>query len=301
MTRHLYRTAVAAILFAMLLACCLAGNARAADVSEDLIIVNKKTNKLAFYRKGVLEKEFLVATGRNTKLTPEGKFKIVSKIKNRPYYKDKIPGGDPDNPLGDRWLGLEVGKTYGTTYAIHGNNNPDSIGKYVSAGCIRMYDDEIHWLYDEVQKFTYVVITNSNLSFDEIAAKHQYPIIKTFKGNIMIDGETKPLEREFYMYQDRVFVPLRNSFELIGGSILLWDQESNTVTAGIGDKTLVHQADTKLAQVNGESMELTMESRNLNGTIMVPLRDMAQLSGYYVEWDAASSTVIMQSPAAPAL
>nr|WP_274363553.1 MULTISPECIES: L,D-transpeptidase family protein [unclassified Paenibacillus] len=283
----------------MLLACCLAGTAKAGESSEDLIIVNKKTNKLAYYRNGVLEKEFSVATGRTTKLTPEGKFKIVSKIKNRPYYKDNIPGGDPKNPLGDRWLGLEVGKTYGTTYAIHGNNNPDSIGKYVSAGCIRMNNDEIHWLYDQVKMFTYVVITNSKLSFDEIAAKHQYPLLKTFKGTLMIDGETKPVERELILYKDRVFVPLRNSFELIGGTIL-WDQSAKTVTATIGNRTIVHQAETKSVEVNGEPMELTLESRNLNGTIMIPLRDVAQMSGYNVEWDAMSHTIIMTSPAAPA-
>lgn len=108
---------------------------------SDLIIVNKKTNKLAYFSDGKLVKTFPVATGKSKELTPEGSFKMVVKVKNRPYYKEKIPGGDPANPLGDRWLGLEVNGTYGTTYAIHGNNNESSIGKYVSAivfECIMM-------------------------------------------------------------------------------------------------------------------------------------------------------------------
>ncbi|MEI2449391.1 L,D-transpeptidase, partial [Priestia megaterium] len=98
----------------------LTGNASAA--SNQLVIINKSTNTLAFYDGGKLVRTFKVATGRQMSYTPEGTFSIVNKIKNRPYYKDNIRGGDPRNPLGDRWLGLNARGTYGTTYAIHGNN-----------------------------------------------------------------------------------------------------------------------------------------------------------------------------------
>ncbi|MGG0587404.1 L,D-transpeptidase [Priestia megaterium] len=80
----------------------LTGNASAA--SNQLIIINKSTNTLAFYDRGKLVRTFKVATGRQMSYTPEGTFSIVNKIKNRPYYKDNIRGGDPRNPLGDRWL-----------------------------------------------------------------------------------------------------------------------------------------------------------------------------------------------------
>ncbi|PMU46559.1 N-acetylmuramoyl-L-alanine amidase, partial [Pseudomonas sp. GP01-A3] len=76
------------------------------------IIINKAINRLAFYENGKLVKEFKVATGRSQELTPEGKFKIVNKIVNRPYYKENIPGGDPRNPLGNRWLGLNARGTW---------------------------------------------------------------------------------------------------------------------------------------------------------------------------------------------
>ncbi|QOR66387.1 L,D-transpeptidase family protein [Cytobacillus suaedae] len=145
-----------------------------AETEPQLIIINKGTNELAYYENGELVKVFKVATGRSNNLTPEGTFRIVNKIKNRPYYKDKIPGGDPRNPLGDRWLGLEARGTYGTTYAIHGNNNPEYIGTYASAGCVRMYDDEVRWLFEQVNKFTTVIITNSSKSFDAIATSHGY-------------------------------------------------------------------------------------------------------------------------------
>ncbi len=139
-------------------------------------MINKATNQLAYYNNGKMVKTFKVATGRQNGFTPEGTFKVVNKIKNRPYYKDNIAGGDPRNPLGDRWLGLNARGTHGTTYAIHGNNNSKSIGTYASAGCIRMYNDEIRWLFDQVKVNTPVVITNTKQSFDTIAAIHGYNV-----------------------------------------------------------------------------------------------------------------------------
>ena len=145
--RNRWKIIVLALVFALPWLMVVPAPTHAQASKNELIIVNKQTNQLAFFANGELVKTFSVATGRTSDLTPEGSFKIVNKIKNRPYYKDHIPGGDPKNPLGDRWLGLEVNGTEGTTYAIHGNNNSRSIGKYVSAGCIRMKNDEIHWLF----------------------------------------------------------------------------------------------------------------------------------------------------------
>lgn len=56
-----------------------------------------------------------------------------------------IPGGDPRNPMGAAVLGLDRGN-----YAIHGTNNPSSIGKFVSFGCIRMFNRDIVDLYRRV-------------------------------------------------------------------------------------------------------------------------------------------------------
>jgi hypothetical protein len=143
---------------------------------SQFIIINKANNQLAYYENSQLKRVFKVATGRSPSLTPEGKFKIVNKIINRPYYKGRIPGGDPRNPLGNRWLGLDARGTWGTTYAIHGNNNPSSIGKYVSSGCIRMYNDEVEWLFNQVKINTPVIITTSGKSFDSIAAANGFKV-----------------------------------------------------------------------------------------------------------------------------
>ncbi|KSU88645.1 N-acetylmuramoyl-L-alanine amidase [Priestia veravalensis] len=148
----------------------------AAGGTTHFIVINKANNQLAYYKNNKLVRTFSVATGRTNSLTPEGKFRIVNKIVNRPYYTGKIPGGDPRNPLGNRWLGINARGTNGTTYAIHGNNNPSSIGKYISSGCVRMYDNEVEWLFSQVTVGTPVVITNSSKSFDAIAAANGYKV-----------------------------------------------------------------------------------------------------------------------------
>jgi lipoprotein-anchoring transpeptidase ErfK/SrfK len=124
------------------------------------IEVNKSKNSLAIFNNQKLVRTLPVATGKDKNLTPVGTFKIVNKIKD-PWYSPKgIPGGTPKNPLGTRWLGLNVPKTNGTKYGIHGTNNPTSIGKYASLGCIRMNNKDVQWLYDHIPTGTKVVIKN---------------------------------------------------------------------------------------------------------------------------------------------
>lgn len=158
-----------------------------------LILINKANNKLAYYNEGKMVKTFKVATGRKRSYTPEGKFKIVTKIVNRPYYKENIPGGHPRNPLGDRWMGINARGTYGTTYAIHGNNNPSSIGTYASSGCIRMYDSDVRWLYGQVKKYTPVIISHSSKSFDAIAASNGY-VPKSTIGKVTVSKKSPQLK-----------------------------------------------------------------------------------------------------------
>jgi lipoprotein-anchoring transpeptidase ErfK/SrfK len=64
-----------------------------------------------------------------------------------------IPGGSPRNPMGAAVLGLDHGN-----YAIHGTNNPASIGGYVSHGCIRMHNQDVLDLYNRVPLGTNVFV-----------------------------------------------------------------------------------------------------------------------------------------------
>ncbi len=71
-------------------------------------------------------------------------------------YADGVPGG-PNNPLGARALYLyKSGRD--TMYRIHGTNEPWSIGRSVSNGCIRMINDHVMDLYERVPVGTRVMV-----------------------------------------------------------------------------------------------------------------------------------------------
>jgi lipoprotein-anchoring transpeptidase ErfK/SrfK len=70
-----------------------------------------------------------------------------------------MPGG-PDNPLGARALYLWQGKK-DTLYRIHGTNEPWTIGRNVSSGCIRMVNDDAIDLYERTPVGTKVMVLGS--------------------------------------------------------------------------------------------------------------------------------------------
>jgi len=76
----------------------------------------------------------------------------VEMIARQPYLPRWV-GGGPGNPLGARALYLG-----NTAYRIHGTNNPNSIGKHVSSGCIRLRDADVIDLYGRVGIGTRVIV-----------------------------------------------------------------------------------------------------------------------------------------------
>src|SRR5471032_1049082 len=73
-------------------------------------------------------------------------------IERQPYLPRFVAGG-PGNPLGARAMYLG-----GTVYRIHGTNDPTTIGKHVSSGCIRLTNDDVSDLYSRVQVGAKVIV-----------------------------------------------------------------------------------------------------------------------------------------------
>lgn len=126
------------------------------------IIINKDSNTLYHLNGEEIIKKYHVATGKQSEHTPEGKFTIIVKYINPSWggagRSKPIKGGAPNNPLGKRWMGLNI--KGGGVYGIHGNSNKDSIGRYISLGCIRMFNEDVEYLYNIVEKNTPVWIGN---------------------------------------------------------------------------------------------------------------------------------------------
>lgn len=126
----------------------------------NFIIINKDSNTLYHLSNREIIDKYPVATGKELKYTPEGKFTIVTKFVNPAWggagRHKPIKGGDPNNPLGTRWMGLNI--RGGGVYGIHGNSDENSIGRYVSLGCVRMFNEDVEALYDLIDYGTPVWI-----------------------------------------------------------------------------------------------------------------------------------------------
>ena len=74
--------------------------------------------------------------------------------RDKPNLPDVVPAGAPNNPVGAAVMFLAGGER-----AIHGTNNPGSIGGAVSYGCIRMFNADVLDLYGRVSFGTKVIVT----------------------------------------------------------------------------------------------------------------------------------------------
>ena len=118
------------------------------------IVIDKSQNTLTLKANEELFKVYTVATGENNS-TPVGTFKIKDKLVDPVWYTlgAVVPAGSPENVLGTRWMGInEPG------YGIHGTRDPESIGKQVTKGCVRMPNEEVEELYSIVPIGTPVTI-----------------------------------------------------------------------------------------------------------------------------------------------
>jgi lipoprotein-anchoring transpeptidase ErfK/SrfK len=104
-----------------------------------VLSLNKK--QLFLLRNNTVIRNYPIAIGKKETPTPTGHYSIVNKVPE--------PGG----VFGAFWLGLS-----NPHYGIHGTNNPSSIGKEISGGCIRMHNKDVKELANLISVGTSVRI-----------------------------------------------------------------------------------------------------------------------------------------------
>jgi lipoprotein-anchoring transpeptidase ErfK/SrfK len=110
------------------------------------IVVSFTDHKLAVMEAGHVIKVFPAAVGAPVSPSPTGSYEIVNRLTDPTWYgPGKVVPPGKSNPIGTRWMGLNA-KGYG----IHGTNDPASIGRSVSHGCIRLRNHEVEALFDMV-------------------------------------------------------------------------------------------------------------------------------------------------------
>ncbi|HYF77542.1 MAG TPA: L,D-transpeptidase family protein [Symbiobacteriaceae bacterium] len=218
------------------------------------IVINLPARTLYWYVDGTLNRSFPVGIGRVGDQTPTGAYKIQNKAINPwwlpPWGGDIVPPG-PANPLGTRWMAFNY------SYGIHGNNAPTSIGGVVSAGCIRMHNADVEWLYNQVQVGTPVNVTYETAQVQTGSDGRQYLAIYPdvygrgsqsaakvltaagFAADVVaLDGPglyrldavalVNGYELPALMHKGRVFVAARALANRLGAEVA-WEHETRTV------------------------------------------------------------------------
>lgn len=119
------------------------------------LVVNLPERGFFLFREGKFEKFYPIAIGSAGRFqTPLGDFKLVSRVVDPAWLppewagmgKDTVVAAGPENPLGDRWMGLSA-----PGVGIHSTNNPSSIGAAESHGCMRMYPLMAREVFEKVE------------------------------------------------------------------------------------------------------------------------------------------------------
>ena len=145
------------------------------DTPRSGVVVNLPEMRLYYFHTASNEPlrfvdTFPVSIGRELWETPLGLTHVIGKKSNPDWYPpqsikqealergvqlaDRVPAG-PDNPLGDHAIYLDV-----PGYLMHGTNAPNGIGMQVTHGCIRLYPDDINYLFDTLEIGTQINLIN---------------------------------------------------------------------------------------------------------------------------------------------
>jgi len=126
-------------------------NINVIDGSNFNVLINLTECKLYLKSVDNIIRRYSVCVGKKETSTPTGSYNVTDKAVDPTWFstadtgaKGEVPGGDPRNELGSRWIGFKP------SYGVHGTIFPESIGKAESHGCVRMNNKDVEELYDIV-------------------------------------------------------------------------------------------------------------------------------------------------------
>lgn len=117
-----------------------------------VVAVKAKNLLYAYNDKDELVASYPTTMGSVYKPSPEGEYKVLSRIKDPTYNKDfsnensVLPPG-PNNPVGRVWIGINK-----PSYGIHGSPNPERISRQNSSGCVRLTNWDALGLYGTIEE-----------------------------------------------------------------------------------------------------------------------------------------------------
>lgn len=237
------------------------------DVEHKGLILNTGELRLYYFPPdGSAPRTFPIGIGREGLFTPKGTTTIVSRQANptwRPTPRMRLEDPElpaevktgPDNPLGK--YALYFGWP---SYRIHGTNKPKAIGRRASSGCVRMYDDEIEWVFKNVPNGTKVT------SIDQ-------PVKMAWIGNdFYLEAEPNDLQIDEIEYSNRqstIDIPdgiIEKIRKKAGDDVgrIDWEIVRNTLIERTGMPTKVSKGGSNVAprEVVSSSKDVATDTKN---------------------------------------
>ncbi len=242
------------------------------------IVINIPAYRLSLFRGDELVKTYPIAVGKAVSPSRIGTCTIAHKSTNPTWYppdgRPPVPPG-PANPVGSRWMGLSW-----PGYGIHGTNNPVSIGKAVSLGCIRMRDEDARELYEIVPVGTEVEFV--------------YRTIEVWPG----DEELGALGARITVYRDiygRGVNTVEHAKEALAASLPRPTPEvdEGALEAIVAAATGRPEPVPWIPSVEMDGRALLGVARLYGGQVLVALRPVADALGCYVHWDQARGVAVV--------
>ena len=197
-----------------------------AQADDYEVLINIPSRTLELRKGGHIEKTYPVGVGRSNFPTPTGNFKVITKIKNPGWENPYKPAGEVrikpgrNNPLGTRWIGFYRDKN-DNEYGMHGTNNPSSVGKYSSHGCVRMHIKQAEELFDKVEIDTPVKVKyythKLNINNNKIKVRRYSHVYKRkINSREMIEEQLDMIDRKYIINEKQ----LNKALEMSPGGIL---------------------------------------------------------------------------------
>lgn len=233
--------------------------------TEKRLGINLASRMLTVYEGNAKIAMYPVGVGKVATPSPTGFYKIQNKEEN-PMWIDpgdtdnRIESG-PGNPLGYRWLG------FNGTYGIHGTNHPESVGYYVSNGCIRMHEEDVEQVYSKVAIGTPVTVYYDRIVIDR-APDH------TISYYIYPDG---------YGWQSLSVQSVKKALSGYGVEDFA-SPESILSKIGASDGQPTYLAKAYDLYVNGK--KLSKRALGKDDIIFIPAVTVADALGLDLHWDA---------------
>ena len=140
------------------------------------LVLDRKHHQLLVLRDGRMTRRYPAAVGTTGWETPAGRFRVFEKVKEpvwtHPVSGELVEAESEKNPLGSRWIGFYRdcngrsgwdGEQYldinGCTVAgFHGTPYRWTVGRAVSHGCVRLYEENVQEVFNLVSVGTQVIV-----------------------------------------------------------------------------------------------------------------------------------------------